>query len=120
MYIEPINHNFVLALAQELSMPFGALHKNAMAVQFCILNSTYKLIIWVKPNRGAVDFTIVDTVYDTSKKIDRECIVAQVSYEHVDFVMPYTFDNCDIRRVSMTPDMVKYLAFALIDSIQVK
>jgi len=120
MYIEPINHNFVLALAQELGEPFGALHKNAMSIEFQIVNSKHRLVIWVKPNRGEVDFMLMDTVYDTAKKIDRERVVAKVSYDHLDFVMPYTFDLCDMRRVSMTPDMVKYLANALIDSIQVK
>jgi len=120
MYIEPINHNFVLALAQELGMPFGALHKNATSVEFQMTNSPYKLVIGVKPNRGAVDFMIVDTVYDTAKKIERECVVAGICYAQVDFVMSHAFDNCNIRQVSMTPDMVKYLADALIDSIQVK
>ena len=120
MYIEPINHNFVLALAKEFGVPFGILHKNAMSIEFQMANSPYKLVIWVKPNRGAVDFMIMDIVYDTAKKIDRECIVAQVSYAQLDFVMPYAFDSCNIRQVSMTPDMVKYLADALIDSIQVK
>jgi len=120
MYIEPINHNFVLALAQELGEPFGALHKNAMSIEFQIVNSKHRLVIWVKPNRGEVDFMLMDTVYDTAKKIDRECVVAGVRYAQVDFVMSHAFDNCNIRQVSMTPDMVKYLADALIDSIQVK
>ena len=120
MYIEPINHNFVLALAQEFGMPFGALHKNAMSIEFQMANSPYKLVIWVKPNRGAVDFMIVETVYDTAKKIDRECVVAGVCYAQLDFVVSYAFDNCNIRQVSMTPDRVKYLTDALIDSIQVK